>query len=318
MRYKLEQEGKAEAWQYGPANYTIRFEDLQPGKYTLRMQASNAALQFNGPEKALSIRINPPWYGTWWARVIILAIAASIIIVIFRVRIKKIRDDALIQNQLKELEMKALKAQMNPHFIYNALNSIQALVANDKKDEGIRYIGSFSRLLRAVLDNSENNVISLDKELETIDLYIQLESLRLDMQLSYKKAIPEDLVAEFEKIPPLILQPFVENALWHGLSRKEGEKEIKVTVSLKDQWLICEITDNGVGRERAGELKRNSIAIHQSKGIDITGKRLLDFNDDNSVSPIQFFDLQDDKKNPSGTKVVVHVKRKQPGIPSVQ
>ena len=310
MRYELEGYGKNESWQYGPTNYTIRFEDLQPGKYLLRVQASNAALQFIGPEKKLRIIISRPWFGTWWFRIVIVAIASFIIISIFRARISKIKNDALIENQLKELEMKALKAQMNPHFIYNALNSIQALVANDKKTEGIRYIGSFSRLLRQVLDNSENNVVSLDKELETIDLYIQLESLRLDMQLQYTKNIPQNIVTEFEKIPPLILQPFVENALWHGLSRKEGKKEIKITVSLKDNWLHCDITDNGIGREKAEELKNNSIVLHQSKGIEITLRRLMDFNGDNSIPPITFVDLYDDDSNPAGTCVTVHIKRK--------
>jgi LytS/YehU family sensor histidine kinase len=274
------------------------------------MQASNAALQFNGPEKVLMISIRPAFWNQWWFRSIIIVFAALIIIGIFRARVKKIKEDAFIQNQLKEMEMKALKAQMNPHFIYNALNSIQALVANDKKDEGIRYIGSFSRLLRQVLDNSENNVISLDKELETIGLYIQLESLRLDVQLQYKKIIPENIVPEFEKIPPLILQPFVENALWHGLSRKAGEKEIKITVSLNAEWLICDIRDNGIGREKAGEWKNNSAAIHESKGLDITRKRLIDYNENGLIAPIEFFDLYDDYKNPAGTLVTVRIKRK--------
>ena len=102
-----------------------------------------------------------------------------------------------------------------------------------KESEGIHYIGSFSRLLRQVLSNSENNIIGLDKELETIGLYIQLEALRLNMQLQYKKFIPENIVTEFEKIPPLILQPFVENALWHGLSNKQGEKESRSVSAYK-------------------------------------------------------------------------------------
>lgn len=184
------------------------------------------------------------------------------------------------------------------------------MVANDKKTEGIHYIGSFSRLLRQVLDNSDNNVISLDKELETIGLYIQMETLRLDMQLQYKKIIPQSIVTEFEKIPPLILQPFVENALWHGLSYKHGEKEIMITVSVKDNWLLCDITDNGIGRAKANELKSNSAAVHQSKGIDITRKRLIDYNEDDVISPIEFFDLYDDDKNPCGTHVTVRIKRK--------
>jgi ligand-binding sensor domain-containing protein len=297
------------SWSIPSKTKSVSFSQLPEGKYKFIVRAKDQASGWSKPA-VFGFTIRPPFWDKWWFRIIILAIAALTIISIFRARVRKIRGDAFIENQLKELEMKALKAQMNPHFIYNALNSIQALVASDKKEEGIHYIGSFSRLLRQVLDNSENNVISLDKELETIGLYIQLESLRLDMQLHYKKIVPQNIVTEFEKIPPLILQPFVENALWHGLSRKEGDKEIKITISLNTDWLICDIADNGIGREKAEKWKSNSAAIHQSKGIDITRKRLIDFNEDGLVAPIEFLDLYDDKKNSAGTQVTVRIKRK--------
>jgi ligand-binding sensor domain-containing protein len=297
------------SWSIPSKTKSVSLAQLPSGKYQFVVRAKDKASGWSRPA-TFQFTIRPPFWDKWWFRLIIIAIAAFIIINIFNVREKKIIKDAYIENQLKELEMKALKAQMNPHFIYNALNSIQALVANDKKTEGIRYLGSFSRLLRQVLDNSENNVISLDKELETISLYIQLESLRLDMQLKYKKSIPQNIVAEFEKVPPLILQPFVENSLWHGLSHKEGEKEIIITVSSSEEWLLCEISDNGIGREKAQEWKNNSAAIHKSKGIDITVKRLIDFNGDDQVIPVEFFDLYDDKKKVAGTLVIVRIKRK--------
>jgi ligand-binding sensor domain-containing protein len=297
------------SWSIPSKTKSVSFAQLPAGKYQFIVKARDKASGWSSPA-LFSFTITPPFWERLWFRLIVIAIASFFIISIFGTRIKKIRHDAFMENQLKELEMKALKAQMNPHFIYNALNSIQALVANDKKEEGIHYIGSFSRLLREVLDNSENNVISLDKELETIGLYIQLEALRLDMQLQYKKIVPENIVTEFEKIPPLILQPFVENSLWHGLSRKQGDKEIKITVSTEGGWLVCDITDNGIGREKAEEWKKNSEEFHQSKGIEITRKRLIDFNGDDLVSPIEFFDLYDDKKNPSGTRVTISIKRK--------
>jgi LytS/YehU family sensor histidine kinase len=102
----------------------------------------------------------------------------------------------------------------------------------------------------------------------------------------------------------------VENALWHGLSRRQGEKEIKISLSLNADWLVCNITDNGIGRKKAEEWKSSSLAIYQSKGIDITGKRLIDYNEDSLVAPIEIFDLYDDKKNPEGTCVTVRIKRK--------
>ena len=297
------------AWSIPSGAKSVSFAQLPAGEYRFMVRAKDMASAWCQPAVFI-FTIASPFWDEWWFRLIIIVVTALMITYIFQARINTVRHDAFIQNQLKDLEMKALKAQMNPHFIYNALNSIQALVANDKKEEGIHYIGSFSRLLRQVLDNSENNVISLDKELETVNLYIQLESLRLDMQLHYKKIIPKEIVTEFEKIPPLILQPFIENALWHGLSRKEGEKEITITVELMDDWLLCDITDNGIGRIKAAEIKSHSLDLHQSKGIEITRKRLIDFNEDNGVAPIAFFDLYDAEQNPSGTRVLIRIKRK--------
>jgi ligand-binding sensor domain-containing protein len=296
-------------WSIPSKAKSVSFAQLPPGKYQFMVRAKDMASGWSQAD-VFRFTITRPYWDKWWFRLIVIAIASCIVVSIFRARVQKIKQDIFIKNQIKELEMKALKAQMNPHFIYNALNSIQALVANDKKAEGIYYIGSFSRLLRQVLDNSENNVISLDKELETVGLYIQLEALRLDMQLQYKKNIAEDIVTEFEKIPPLILQPFVENALWHGLSRKEGEKEIIISVNIKDNWLVCGITDNGIGRAKEQEWKASSVLSHQSKGIDITRKRLIDFNEDNFVLPIEFLDLYDSENKARGTQVTLHIKRK--------
>lgn len=297
------------SWSIPSKIKSVSFAELPPGKYEFMVRAKDGASGWSQPD-VFRFTITPPYWNRWWFRLVVIAVAFFIVVSIFRARIQKIKQELFIQTQLKELEMKALKAQMNPHFIYNALNSIQALVADDKKQEGIFYIGSFSRLLKQVLSNSEDNVISLDKELETVGLYIELEALRLDMHLQYTKIVDQDVVPEFEKIPPLILQPFVENALWHGLSRKEGEKEIKISVSTNENWLICHITDNGIGRQKAQELKNDSIGLHQSKAIDITQKRLIDFNENDFTSPVEFVDLYDTENNPCGTMVILHIKRK--------
>ncbi|HUZ61689.1 MAG TPA: two-component regulator propeller domain-containing protein [Hanamia sp.] len=297
------------AWSTPSKSKFVSLAELPSGKYQFMVKAKDRASGWS-PPALFSFTIRTPFWNQWWFRLTIIALAAFIIINIFMARIRRIKNDAFVENQLREMEMKALKAQMNPHFVFNAINSIQALVANDKKMEGIHYIGSFSRLLRQVFDNSENNVISLDKELETVGLYIQLETLRLNMELDYTKNIPDNVVPEYEKIPPLILQPFVENALWHGLSYKQGRKEITINVSIRDQWLLCDIIDNGIGRAKAQELKEKSQAIHLSKAIEITRKRLIDFNEDSLTSPIEFTDLFDNGNNPCGTKVTLRIKRK--------
>jgi LytS/YehU family sensor histidine kinase len=210
---------------------------------------------------------------------------------------------------LRELEIKALKAQMNPHFIYNALNSIQSLIADEKKSEAINYIGTFSRLLRHVLEYTENSVTSLEKELQTLRLYIQLESLRLNMNLSYRITTGDELICENEKLPPLILQPFVENALWHGLSRKTGEKQLLISVMQEDDRLICAIEDNGIGRANAAVFKKQASSdFYSSKGIDITVRRLVSFNRNNDM-PVIYQDLLDSQGNAAGTRVIIYIKR---------
>ena len=297
------------AWSIPSKSKFVSLAELPPGKYQFLVKAKDRASGWSTPA-LFSFTIKPPFWNLWWFKLIIIALTAFIIIRLFMARIARVKKDAFVTTQLKELEMKALKAQMNPHFVFNAINSIQALVANDKKTEGIHYIGSFSRLLRQVFDNSEKDLISLDKELETVGLYIQLETLRLNMELHYNKNIDENVITEHEKIPPLLLQPFVENALWHGLSFKEGRKEITITISIIDQWLLCEITDNGIGRAKALELKEKSTVIHLSKGIEITRKRLIDFNGEANIVPFEFTDLFDENNNPCGTTVKLHIKRK--------
>ena len=297
------------AWSNPSKIKSVSFAQLHPGVYTFMVKANDLSSGWSRPA-VFTFTITPPFWEKWWFRLLVFLILFCLVLGFFRSRIAKIRRQSAIENQLKELEMKALKAQMNPHFIYNALNSIQALVATDRKEEGIRYIGSFSKLLRQVLYNSEYAVITLDKELETIGLYIQLEALRLDMELNYKIEVPDHIVTEFEKIPPLILQPFVENALWHGLSRKEGQRSITISLEADNAWLVCKITDNGVGREKAAEWKNNFLDIHPSKGLEITGKRLADFNDDHLHPPFEFQDLYDHEHRPAGTTVIVYIRRK--------
>ena len=307
--YSYRLDGLDTSWSNPNSSNFVLFAKLLPGKYTFSVKCKTR--NSNWSEAAIfSFTLGHPFWETWWFRLLIIAMAASLIIVFFRNRVKKIQQKALINNQLVELEMTALKAQMNPHFIYNALNSIQALVMDGRKDESVYYIGTFSRLLRQVLENSERNVITLQKELQTLEHYISLDALRLNMQPVYSLDIDKDLQVDSEKIPPLILQPFVENALWHGLSKKEGEKKLNITIAVDKDWLVCTIQDNGIGRANATALKTENSVQYQSRAIAITTKRLTDFNEDKNRSPIIFEDLIAADGSAAGTKVVLYIKRK--------
>lgn len=308
FKYSYRLEGLDTAWSSPSGGNYVSFVNLPAGEYHFAVKARNKISEWSDPV-VYNFIILPPFWERWWFRLLFVFAISAFIIYIFRSRINKVREEASIQNQLRDLELKALKAQMNPHFIYNALNSIQALVSGDKKMEAIKYIGSFSRLLRQVLEYSDKNVISLEKELETLRLYIQLESLRLDMNLNYQENISDVVVTEYERIPPLLLQPFIENALWHGLSRKEGNKDLALNITIEKEWLICRIVDNGVGLQNAAEWNARNIRIGQSMATSINYKRLLQYNMTEYPLPIEFQELTTSKGEVSGTCVILHIRR---------
>jgi len=308
QEYSYKLEPLDTAWSQSTQTNFVSLLKLLPGSYTFKVRAKNEGTAWSEPA-AFSFTIERPFWDKWWFRLLLIGFGASVIIYAYSRRIRAIREEAFIQNQLNELEMKALKAQMNPHFIYNALNSIQSLIVDEKKSEAINYVGTFSRLLRQVLEHTDSNVITLEKELQTLRLYVQLESLRLNINLKYEITTDTELMTEYEKVPPLILQPFVENALWHGLSRKEGEKNLKISVSQTEEYLVCIIEDNGIGRTKAATFKKSTATeMYASRGIDITIKRLTEFNKTKD-SPVLYKDLFDNDGNAAGTQVNVYIKK---------
>ena len=178
------------------------------------------------------------------------------------------------KKQLAELEMQALRAQMNPHFIFNSLNSINRFILQSNKALASEYLTKFSRLVRLILQNSEAALIPLESELESLQLYLELEAVRFDHQFDYKITIDKELDFSIIKLPPLIIQPYVENAIWHGLMHKEEKGHLAVELFEQDDMLFCKITDDGIGRKKASELKSKSASSHKSMGMRITADRI--------------------------------------------
>ena len=246
-----------------------------------------------------------------------------------RLRYKRKRDKEQLtiefKKQLAQMETKALRAQMNPHFIFNSLNSINSLVLDRKHQIASDYLIKFSKLIRLILDNSRSELISLEKELETLKLYVLLESARFDNKFKCIYQVAEDVQTNSIMIPPMLLQPFVENAIWHGLMQKEGEGTITIEMKLsnqqaamsseqlamnnkqlaisRDQLLRITITDDGIGREKAGELNSKS-ATHKSHGMKVTSQRIEMMNNLNATgAQVHFVDLKDELGNAMGTRV---------------
>jgi LytS/YehU family sensor histidine kinase len=206
--------------------------------------------------------------------------------------------------QLAQAETKALRAQMNPHFIFNSLNSINSFVIDQKHEIASDYLIKFSKLIRLILDNSRSEMISIEKELETLKLYVLLESARFDNKFKCLYHIAEDVNTNSIMIPPMLLQPFVENAIWHGLMQKEDEGVIIVEIKLEnEEFLNIAIIDDGIGREKAAELKSKS-ATHKSHGLKVTSQRIEMMNKLNSTgATVNVIDLKDAEGRALGTKV---------------
>jgi LytS/YehU family sensor histidine kinase len=205
---------------------------------------------------------------------------------------------------LAQAETKALRSQMNPHFIFNSLNSINSFVLDKKHELASDYLIKFSKLIRLILDNSRSETITIDKELETLKLYVSLESARFDNKFTCSYQVAEDVNVSSVMIPPMLLQPFVENAIWHGLMQKEGEGTIAISIKKQDEeFLSISITDDGIGREKAAELKSKS-ATHNSHGLKVTSQRIEMMNKLNSTSAhVNIFDLYDEQGRATGTRV---------------
>ncbi len=181
---------------------------------------------------------------------------------------------AELEQQASELEMQALRAQMNPHFIFNSLNSINRFILQNNKAQASEYLTKFSRLVRLILQNSQQALIPLEIELESLKLYLELEAVRFYHHFNFKITVDEELETDIIKVPPLIIQPYTENAVWHGLMHKEEKGKLEIELFQEDDMLCCKITDDGIGRKIAAELKSKSASTHKSMGMQITASRI--------------------------------------------
>jgi sensor histidine kinase YesM len=225
--------------------------------------------------------------------------------------LKRKKERAELQGKATELESQALRAQMNPHFIFNCLSSINKFILNNDTDAASDYLTRFSRLIRLGLINSQLSSIPLSDEIEMLRLYLDMERLRFNNSFDYNIIYENTIEPETIYIPPMLLQPFCENAIWHGLMHKEEQGKLDVIMSTKDDHLQCIITDNGIGRKKSEELKSSSTARQKPFGLKITTERLALFNDEKMINSFyKAEDLFDRVGNVAGTKVTVNIKLK--------
>jgi hypothetical protein len=295
-------------WTY-TSSRNISYNLLRPGQYTFELKACNNNNVWSLPLQ-FSFTIRPPFWQTWWFMLLLVSLIAVLIFALFRRRIAVFKARSAIKQQMAELEAKAIRAQMNPHFIFNSLNAIQESIVLHDFDTSYQYLSKFSKLLRLVLNNSEKNFIRLSDEIEMNRLYLELESLRFKHSFSYSIQVDDSIDAEMISFPSLMLQPFVENAIWHGLMQKDGEKRLSILFKRSGDDLDCIIEDNGIGREKAGDIKRQKLGAHyfESKGTGLARQRMELLKASGAPSAtLNFIDLVNEHGAAAGTKVIISI-----------
>jgi len=291
--------------------------DLQTKYETERKEKENQLLKTQNLAANAQLQTNRILLIAALACLLMLAILLYFLYRNRQQKIKNIQTLKLLNAQLEEqkeaiahyntlLELKALRAQMNPHFIFNCMSSIQECMLTGRLDEANIYLSKLSRLLRMVLVHSDDEHIYLDKELEVLKLYLELESVRLKGGFDYKIEVDEDIPAEELLVPALLLQPFAENAIWHGLLNKEGERRLEITINMEDEILRCIIKDNGIGRQQAALMSKRHKQ-HVSKGMQLTEKRLQIVKQQSKEerTSLHITDLLTESGQPAGTCVEI-------------
>lgn len=315
-RYAYRLDGADKDWINSGSVNSVSYAALPPGRYVFRVKAANND-GFWGPEAILAFRIQAPFYARWWFIALCALTAAAGIYAWNRFRVRQARNEealkASFRQQIAETEMKALRAQMNPHFIFNSLNSIQKFILKNRQFEASQYLTSFSRLMRLILDHSNQGTVLLSSELEMLKLYIEMESLRFDQQFDYEIIVDETLRPDFVEIPSILIQPYVENAIWHGLLHKMSKG--KLTLTFKGEsghHLMATVEDNGIGRAKAAELKSKQVLKKKSYGMQITENRIALMNRLQEMrTTVEVIDLRDADGAPAGTRVVLRIPLKK-------
>lgn len=313
LKYRYTLSDSDADWSAWSDQNRINFSSLPPGNYHFRVQATHDEKLISNTA-GLKFIIAQPFWQTFWFRSIGMLFFLSLVTAIFLIREKKIKirareQKALLEqeNKLLSLEQKALQLQMNPHFIFNSLNSIQSLVAREKTEEARKQIQNFATLMRSLLNNSRKSSISLYEEIKYLEEYLKMEQFCQKNIFNYTIRLHELEDPENIMLPSMLIQPYVENAVIHGISHLSGRDGIiTLDFSIEKEHLICEITDNGVGRERAVELSAARQNGHVSMGMEVTKQRLYAITSHNPKAQI-ITDLKDDAGRPCGTKVTLKI-----------
>jgi len=254
---------------------SIRYASIPPGNYTFQIVAFNEETMMESKVAELQFTVIAPWWRSVIFVVLMVLAMAGLLWQVFRWRLRKLQGRAEIRNRMLAAEIKSIRSQMDPHFIFNALNSIQGYVLKNEKVLANQYLTSFSRLMRMVLENSNRNFVTIQEEMEFLELYLKLEQLRLNNKFSYRIAYDKSINPELDEIPAMVLQPLVENAVIHGIGPKKSDGQILVKFESQSDKIFCIVEDDGEGFfNLADKNQTNQNTIHKSFGFKAIEERI--------------------------------------------
>ncbi len=306
-------------WRFcNPQDESIVISGIPTGNFELEIKAVDYLGRFSGNVILLKGKVIPPFWHRWWFYIVIALSGIMVTYFIFHQRIKYLRrkqlqaiEELKLQNELNLLQQTALKAQMNPHFLFNVLNSIKSFIYENDKKSAAEYLSKFAELVRGVLETSSLPMVKLSHEINALELYIQLEAMSLHPPFEYFITIDEAIDTEAILIPSLIIQPYIENAFKHGLRHKQGDKKLQINMAWNNSThqLKIIITDNGIGRKKSAEINSTNKTAHQSFATNANAKRLALLNSDTEIkASVVFEDITDNWGNANGTIVVLNIK----------
>ena len=315
VKYKWKLEGFDKDWSPQLTKLEATYSNLPPGKYIFNVMAYNEDGVCSITPAKFAFTIRPPFWATAWfivSAIIFLVLLLWLIVSSlnkrFRQRNQEMQQRVALQKNILELQQATSRLQMNPHFIFNSLNSIQGYIAENNTTMAKWYLSKFAKLIRMILDNAREEFISLNDEIIVLENYLALEKMRMNDKFNFEINIADKIDKDAIEIPPMLIQPFVENAVLHGLKHKKGQGNLEIKITEKDNILFCEIVDDGIGRESAIELKNKSASEHKSSAIAITEERLKRLSDEtNRNASLKIVDLKDESGKSSGTKVIIEI-----------
>ena len=296
-----------EPWQETGSQRSIIFSNLPEGDHKLQLKVF--IKNNNWPEqiKEISIVIRPPFWKTAWFIGIIILLVGTFIYSLYRYRINRVNKRAEIDRLLAKTEMKALHAQMNPHFVFNSLNSIMEMVLNDDKTNASRYLSNYAQLIRLNLDHSQRTFITLRENIDYLRLYLELERIRTN-SFGYAVEVAKNIDTDEILLPPMLIQPFIENAIWYGPLKSDTPMKLDIRFLKDNGQLLCIVDDNGIGIEASKKIKSEKISAHNPAGIANIRQRIQILNEKYRLNcSLTIEDKSEIDPHKTGTKVTIRL-----------